>query len=634
MKVEGFDTETFKGRAYLLSSSTNHLWCEQRGIARFLKFLVDNAKTVNFFYNLDFDARAVLKHLSERDLRKLFYTHSLRVGSYHIKYIPNKLFQVNHKLFFDLAHFYDYRSLDTASFEFLKRNKSASFDFENMSMSAIRNVRDRLIKYCIHDSDLAKCLGEYFIDMIHKTTGVRPLRYYSIAYLTKKIVLSKIPVSTLTWDIIEYLKPFYFGGRVECFKKGLFRNGYVYDIRSCYPSEIVGLPNLQGAVYRFEKSVRGDVSFIIADVKMKTGKYVYPLALKSGGINIYPCVNGIVHLTGDEYRAYYEYFSSVKILKSLNIYLHRLGYPFENIVKKLYIERSKSDLHSYVYKKLLNSLYGCFAESKTILRPLSNYDESVEARYNRRSIYQFRMKRLLRLCRDRECYCCNDSKECYRYACYKRSMRRAGYIRRSDRKHYVYSADCACTGYEIPGRYQNLVYACLITSRARIKLFNALIAVGKGVIACYTDSLHTTIPLSSSILGGGLGEWELKGKFKRLWQFGNGIYRVEFDNGKMIQKVRGVDYHTKDLRKLYQGAGTKIKISQRIAVSQGMIESQGRFTLKDLNEFHIDVKEWNVNIDRKRSYPIIRNARLLLRRSYDSAPLLYSIPRKKTKDSY
>lgn len=623
-KIIGMDTETYKGSAYLMTTPDKHIVTNKR--KDLLDFAYNNGGDITFFYNLDFDVRAFLvKYLTIEEVKRLFYTCKLKVDGYSIVYLRTKVLKINGKCYYDLAQFYNYLSLDKASQRYLNlEKKDPGVDWSKVTWETLQAKLPTLIEYGKYDSFLCQELGKLLYKMVCQVFGQDFRTFYSIAYLTKKLILNKYPSFRVDPKYSEYLKSFYFGGRVETFKKGYFPQAYVYDINSCYPSCVSELPDLTGASISLSNNRSGDISFMTARIVYKPGFYVYPLAYKIGNLNLYPFTNGhLFYINSFEYEAYKKYFKTFEVIRSLNIKLRSREKLFKRDVEHYYKERKKSEAHNFVLKIALNSWYGCYAEIIPKNKVL-NFNETVQEYYtNKNAIYESRLRIRFKLCRDKVCYACPESKYCYRFNRYHRAYSK--YKVRVRPVKYIYAKDFSLVGTAQEGKCYNLIYACLITSMARIKLFKFMETVDPSLlISTYTDSVTVSQEVNNKYIGDSLGKFSLKVKSTNYYQIGNGVYQYDYLNKegeiKTVIKFRGIAYAQR-LSEIFNKRSSMVYVPARIVVSEGMLESQrNQYTLADLNDFKVINKKFNVNNDSKRDFPKINQALYLLTNVVDSKP--------------
>lgn len=300
----------------------------------------------------------------------------------------------------------------------------------------------------------------------------------------------------------EYIKEAYFGGRSECFRIGSIdamtpeRIFYV-DINSMYPSVMIepfpypyfysSKPNLaRCGVTRCSVLSRG--RFPVLPVRYN-GKLVFPQGKFTGT------------WTNEELN--YALLNGTEILKvHSGIHYHEMIDPFSAFINHIYAERCKTDdkLMRDVYKLMMNSLYGKFGQGRE-RRKMTRLDEYY------RNPEKFDATRIKGL------YC-------------------------FDSKFLIYT--------EIADEYPKntvMIWASLITSRARIKLHRLIMEIylkGGEILYCDTDScLFKGLP-GMVVSSAKLGEFKIEHEFSRLHIKLPKVYRGYMDEKIIVERVKGV----------------------------------------------------------------------------------------------
>jgi len=89
-------------------------------------------------------------------------------------------------------------------------------------------------------------------------------------------------------------------------------------------------------------------------------------------------------------------------------------------------------------------------------------------------------------------------------------------------------------------RYKNTIYASMITALGRTYIQSS----DPNAIGYLTDSIFTTKPLNSYLVGDRLGQFKLEGEGK-LYIIGNGLYVLDDPNEKMV-KYRGFKFNSEE----------------------------------------------------------------------------------------
>lgn len=164
-----------------------------------------------------------------------------------------------------------------------------------------------------------------------------------------------------------YMRNFYFGGRVQCFEKGIIKGEFkVYDVNSMYP---YAMKNFRHPIGRpsFGKEITDDTCFIVC-TGINKGAFPYrdrnTLTFKDGE-NIY-------HVSIHEWRAAIDcgMFEPRDVLQTINFERQA---TFANFVDTFFDKRKAAsdagdEIHKLFYKYVLNSCYGKFAQNPDSFR--------------------------------------------------------------------------------------------------------------------------------------------------------------------------------------------------------------------------------------------------------------------------
>lgn len=186
-------------------------------------------------------------------------------------------------------------------------------------------------------------------------------------YLRRPI---KKEITKLGYSTDKIVFASYYGGRTEVFSRGKIKNMKLYDINSLYPSVMVKeYPLPSSAVHLEQKDCRG--KYIqeyegVSTVKVLCPHMRYPiLPLRYEGKLIFPTGEFEGTYTHVELREAVKQGYIIQEIKE-TLYYKKTFYPFKEFVQDLYNKRlelkKKGDPNELVYKLLLNSLYGKFAQ--------------------------------------------------------------------------------------------------------------------------------------------------------------------------------------------------------------------------------------------------------------------------------
>jgi hypothetical protein len=229
--------------------------------------------------------------------------------------------------------------------------------------------REEILEYLFYDCKiLYDAVTQYrYIAGTHKTIASNAL-----AFATKL----GIDVGKTSHRFDEKYRPFYFGGRCECFKPGTHENIHLLDIHSAYPYAMLH-DHATGSNFVRRNSLEGmtkeeiDRSFIVIEC---TSNGAFPMRTREG--LSFPVEYNEFHITGWEYNVAKEFglIDNEKILE--------VRYTGDTINFKAYINHwyahklshdKKTDPVNYtIGKRMMNSLYGKLAQN-----PARYYDYKI-----------------------------------------------------------------------------------------------------------------------------------------------------------------------------------------------------------------------------------------------------------------
>jgi hypothetical protein len=316
-------------------------------------------------------------------------------------------------------------------------------------------------------------------------------------------------------NAIELERKSYRGGRNEVFKFGK-DYAYIYDVNSMYPfvmsnfkypTKIIGFYP-KGNIGSIERAIKKDFG-IIADVDISTTENV--IGIKRDRL-IFPVGSFRCQITTPEIKYLLE--NGHKILKVHNYSIYEMDYIFSDFVDFFYNERLKAkeqnnEIKSYMYKILLNSLYGKFGQKINNWLEIGNYDNENE-----------RIEQIYK----------PDIKEYQIFKYY------GGKIYKND-------------GY-IEGYDSFVAIPSFVTSYARIYLYELMkVAKKENVIYCDTDSLFLTIDGHNNIKETKFVDDKKLGCLK-LEKKGNvNIFGCKDYNFNKIRKTKGISKNSRVIDK-------------------------------------------------------------------------------------
>jgi hypothetical protein len=519
-----FDTETINGKAFLLGYykddkyyGTMHVK-DQRQILDFLMTKTFQ-QSHNFFYNLTFDAQAIFKHFDYDNLQEL-----ARIGMtsiiidkkrYDIKYLPGKLLKVSidkhTSKFYDIAQFYEKVKLEKAAELHLDNELKIELDddIDIKSLDEDRYINDddyksRLNKYCLQDAKLTKLLAEKLVNLT--MPYIVPKYFYSNASFSQQYFLEGLrhKMRLPPKPVLDYALKAYQGGRFETFRRGSFKNSYIYDIKSAYPYHNTLVPNLSKGRWLFNRNYMPD-----ALVSIIRCQYEIPKMIISPG-KYQTKTNLLIYPYGkydDSYlnKAEFELMSlycPVNIIGAWHYFDSSPEYPFRWLLQmfnlKEQFKREKKDELAMIPKTMMNGFYG---KTIQINDQLKIYPEKLKPEYD-----PFLCDIILSP---------NDEGV--------------------QKLHYVYKSYKA-------GQLFNPVIANEITANTRVQLFKSAMNCMENVIAFQTDSIIIDREMTSKELdiGDQIGQWSLD-KSGDLLILGSGVYSMPGKKTRMRGFRKGID---------------------------------------------------------------------------------------------
>jgi hypothetical protein len=570
---------------------------------------------------MDYDASAILKYLPARDIDKLYLHTYIKMSGLKIVYLPSKVFRIEWKgtslEMFDLMQFYN-MSLENASQKYLGGGKDDIPHDVKTDLGTyypMQEWREKIRSYCLRDAGLTYRLAENFLNML-SVAGVETRKYYSTGYLAGKY-LDKVKPGRLPEDVSRFIAPSYYGGRNECTMRGILPKVYIYDITSAYPSVIRNLQTLNGASYRIGKKIDPKATYKIIRGKIwnPSNRFIYPIPWKekNKGFIFYPQLTGqSVTITGQEWDIMerHNLIDRVKNMEVLNIYCPP-GNPFA-FVDELYQERRKSDAHSYIFKLILNSLYGKFYEKRRSVVSM-NPREMLQLDYA--GAHELEFRKYWEYAKT----VCPFAYRFYDKVCSCGVCTATGHLSRATRWHrkkkiepIIVKADNGDLQYfrtlEKGGRRFNVLYASLITASIRSLIYNAAVSVGKDFIACFTDSIFSLSPIAEEYIGDDIGKFALKGIGENFVMIGSGVYEYDAPdkegNPAIFTRFRGFSRSPekdKGLRDLLNVEFKDIELSSLQRITWGTIVQQTKtWNPSDFNKLIQRNRKLHINFDHKR----------------------------------
>lgn len=308
------------------------------------------------------------------------------------------------------------------------------------------------------------------------------------------------------------IKPYYYGGRVECFKSGIVDTAFkVIDINSAYPHAMKHL-HPYGDINSITDKLPNSTAYISRSMITLSGisRGALPYPAKEGLCFPNDNVKRQYHVTGWEYLAAMETGALGPHIIEKVIQFND-SVRFDEYVDTFYAikENSTKGSPDYIFAKLfLNSLYGKFGANP------EKYNEYIVVKPHHIAHAE------------------NDGYE-----------------------HVAFVADwslCARPLDDVKQRYYNVATAASITGFVRANLWRA-IKQCTGVIYCDTDSIvcQTTgnLPLDAKALGA----WDVEAECNYGAIAGKKLYALRQTNGKWKTASKGVKLTPDEIIQVAQG---------------------------------------------------------------------------------
>ncbi len=404
--------------------------------------------------------------------------------------------------------------------ESLKKIKKREIEIWKLEAAVREQYRDEIIHYLEGD-----CIYLHELMIAYREAAGKRKTIASNALQFAKGLGLKPGTTNHSFD--SDFRPFYFGGRTQCFKPGTFENISVLDIKSAYPFAMTH-DHPSGAARHFRSNLNlmdlGEIqrSFIRLECYSKGA---FPTrAGGAQGLN-FPHIKQEFFVTGWEYIAAKELnlISDEKIIQvrccegtiNFSPYVQH-WYEYKNShPKKIF------PIEYTIGKIMMNSLYGKMAQNPT--------------KYFDYKIVEPSAKLPCRTPQEDEnemCLICGFHAMDHGWKPYTAFEGSMFHRRESLWKYkFRYGAE-----WEAKPLYKNVATGASITGFARAHLLRAIHAVGiENVLYCDTDSIICldTAHIHNLPQSDKLGDWELEIDKAPLAHFaGKKLYAIDYGNGK------------------------------------------------------------------------------------------------------
>jgi DNA polymerase type B, organellar and viral len=329
----------------------------------------------------------------------------------------------------------------------------------------------------------------------------------------------------------ELFRPYYFGGRVECFESGILPGNWrVYDVNSMYPFVMreclhpLGSGYISPAVKRLDKNgwfkdFPGRMYF--ARVRGRnTGALPSRVEDSNGGLS-FTEPHGVFHTTSHELRLALS-LGLFEVEEIEEAFIPRNTQSFAEFVdtfvaEKIVAKETKDKIAETFAKLILNSAYGRFG-----INPYDFFDYHIQIVGDARPL---------------------DTDDKADWEPYEKNNEFTLWRRRVNDPA---DTDSAITGFE------DVAIAASITSAARAVLMLAIVQA-KRPIYCDTDSLICEQIRNVEISESALGAWKLEAKGNRAAIAGKKLYAL-FDGDTEVKSAsKGVKLTGAEIVRVAQG---------------------------------------------------------------------------------
>lgn len=383
----GFDTETLNGICKLICysgmNSYDSLYFEEEknpeNLPDILGFLTKKkfSLSLNWFYNLDYDIRAIIRLMPEDNIAELYHNGNTEIYGYKIKFLSKKFFKISVNkmtfLYYDISQFFS-GGLDKNAQIYLNSGKDERINSKILGSSRKywKNNFDMVIEYCIQDCELTGKLGLFFYSNLWKVLKFNPKKPYSTGSISQEYFINNcdfIPtIKDIPEEILKIHQDNYRGGRIEVIKRGFFERINSYDLKSAYPAQMVNLMDYSAGKW-IKSTDFDDEKQGIYKVKLNWfNEHLGFSAFNAVGKTLYPNIeSGICWLNERELMLLNDYsrYGDYEIIDGYTFHPFREVYPYKDLIYKFFElkETTEDKNEKMLYKLFINSIYGKTAQA-------------------------------------------------------------------------------------------------------------------------------------------------------------------------------------------------------------------------------------------------------------------------------
>lgn len=239
----------------------------------------------------------------------------------------------------------------------LAKYKKDEIDYTHLRKDLRDKYREEILSYLLGDCKYLHELCVSFVARFGDKLTIGSTAFGELQGFYKQIRTLRVA------DDVDIRAHYYYGGRVQCFKKGVIKQPInVYDVNSMYPFVMREFKHPIGLPYSETRKVTPHTFFVSAE-GLNFGAFP---CRTDNGIR-FDIERGIFHVTIHEWRAALELglFRPTKIYRCINF---DESTSFKKFVEKFYQDRKAAIVagdktHALFYKFVLNSCYGKFAQN-------------------------------------------------------------------------------------------------------------------------------------------------------------------------------------------------------------------------------------------------------------------------------
>lgn len=314
----------------------------------------------------------------------------------------------------------------------------------------------------------------------------------------------------------QFRNDYYFGGRCQALKIGVFENVNMYDVKSAYPYAMT-FNHPSGDTYRVTDVLLDKERSELCFYKVRANsRGAFARRAKNGGLYFPHEKGGIFTTTGHELHAAIETGAAdlLEVIECREFYRSITFKPYVDFWFEERTKHPKGSPKNIAAKFMLNSLYGKLAQNP-------------------------------------ENYC--DYKLVEKETPLEPGWHLAAEMPDYDlhfRRHSENMKEKLGDNYDNFPQFINVTTAASITGLVRSLLLRAIASQQGNAIYCDTDSLFTTGTLETSDI---LGGWQYEGKADVIHVAGKKLYAAKMEDGKEKIASKGVRLSFDDIKKVTQG---------------------------------------------------------------------------------